>query len=228
LAEFKEGDTVKLKPDVIRDIKKQFGEDDDTAYVDFPGKVRKVFSAGIMVAWENGTTNVNPKEALIAESIKENRSRIHNFSKFVNEAYSQSERYYKILNLQKERDEKQEELNQMRIDMEEDPDIEIEGGPIADKWGGELNRQEKEIEKLDNQIEKLENPVTRKKREAGIQSDAKKKLLKNIEDVKRSMKSWPDRTIEEQAAIYKKRYGITDEVNTVIDAIKELQAEEKL
>lgn len=161
-------------------------------------------------------------------------NRINNFETFVNESQpwhtskSEENRYEKLLQLQQERKEKQEELDQMFLDMEGDPDIESEGGPIADKWGKELNKQQEAIDKLDLQIEKMENPATRKKREAGLQTDSKRILLKNIEDVKRSMKAWPDRNVEEQASIYKKRYGISDELTAVVGAIKELQAENKL
>jgi hypothetical protein len=53
-------------------------------------------------------------------------------------------------------------------------------------------------------------------------SDSKKKLTKNIEDIKRSIKSWPDRTVEQQAVIYKKRYEIQDSLEEVTRVLEEI------
>src|SRR3972149_6681063 len=102
--DFKEGDRVRLKPDVIKEIKKTFGENDETAYVDHPGSVKKVFSSGVMVKWDNGQGNVNPKNALEPvtnesieeEYIKERQERqslnvLKHFSAFVNESLNETE-----------------------------------------------------------------------------------------------------------------------------------------
>ena len=64
--DFKVTDRVKLKPDVIKQIKNMFGVNDETAYVDYPGTVIRVFSSGLMIKWDNGQTNVNPKDSLMS------------------------------------------------------------------------------------------------------------------------------------------------------------------
>jgi hypothetical protein len=55
-----------------------------------------------------------------------------------------------------------------------------------------------------------------------------KKILKNLEDIKRSIKSWPDRTIPQQAEIYKTRYKIAADVAEIGNILTALKAENKI
>lgn len=154
--------------------------------------------------------------------------RIHRFESFINE----SSREDKIYDLKQERNELQNDIRQAWSDMENDPDIEPEGGKIADEWGGKLNKMEAELEKLTAKIDKMENPAARKastaKEETPV-AQIKKIFSKYIDDINQSRKSWPDRTVEEQAVIYKRRY-LSDkaDLEDVKKAIDELQSEKKL
>ena len=154
--------------------------------------------------------------------------RIHNFKSFVNESYDDfgTATYRKHQALEQEIKELKDDIKQAWSDMENDPDIEIEGGPVADSWAEKIENMETELKKLEEKIKKIENPKARERRT--VQTDAKKKLTKNIEDINRSVKSWPDRTLQQQAEIYKTRYKITDDLDTIVAVLKELQADKKI
>jgi hypothetical protein len=172
--------------------------------------------------------------------------RIKLFEQFVNEAYDDygtplhtkwTEAQDELVSLQQELKDLKQELKDAFSDMENDPKIEPEGGKVADEWGGKLNdieenieKKKKEIEKLEAKIYKMENPAQRKNSTlAATPKDAAKHLLmKNIEDIKISMRSWPDRTIPQQAEIYKKRYKLVQDVEDIAAALTELEAEKKI
>lgn len=141
---------------------------------------------------------------------------IHNYTSFLNEA----SREVRIFDLEEELENLEADIKQAYSDMENDPDIEIEGGPVADEWGGKIDKMEKEVEKIKEKIAKLKIPI--KPREPKPFTDAKKLLTKNIDDIKQSMKSYPDRTVQQQAEIYKKRYKIKDGLETIATALKEI------
>lgn len=154
--------------------------------------------------------------------------RIHNFEQFVNEAYDDygTPMWHKYTELQDELASLKQELKDLYSDMENDPEIEIEGGKVADEWGDKIEKKEAEIKKIDDKINKMENPGPRKAREK--KSDAEAKLNKNIEDIKRSIKSWPERTIPQQAEIYKTRYKIDADVAEIANVLTALKAENKI
>jgi len=158
--------------------------------------------------------------------------RIHTYESFLNEAkplFSATEN--KIMDLQQELKDLKSDLKQAWTDMENDPDIEPEGGKIADEWGGKLEDLQKQIEMIEAKIEKLENPTKKKAKtyeEITPVGIAKKSLLNNIVDIKKSIKSWPDRTVQQQAEIYKKRYGMKAELADIATALGEIQTENKI
>lgn len=151
-------------------------------------------------------------------------SRIHNFKNYIDESYNKnadlSQAKEDLARLKKE-------LKQAWIDMENDPDIEPTGGPIADGWGEKIAKLETEVEKMEKKIEKLEKP--REKKEEDPVAGTKKVLVKHIEEIKRSMTAWPDRTIEQAAEIYKKRYFHNNfDASLIVKALGELKDEKKL
>lgn len=117
--------------------------------------------------------------------------------------------------LEIERDETEEEIKQLRIDMEEDPDISNPNEKTANDYGTKLNVLDDKLEKINAQINKAENPKAR-----ATKSDAYKKIKKNMDDVLRSKRTFPTRTKEEAAVILKKRYNIVQ--GSVVDALTEL------
>ncbi len=174
--------------------------------------------------------------------------RIHNFKKFIDEAYDDhgtplnrkwTEAQDELASLDHELKNLKQDLKQAFSDMENDPDIEPEGGKVADEWGAKLNdieeeiaAKKKEIEELEAKIDKMENPAARKKKELtyeeAIHMETIKTINKNIDDIKKSRTTWPDRTIEQEAEIYKKRYGINGDIEGVLYALKKLQDEKKI
>ena len=172
--------------------------------------------------------------------------RIHTYESFINEAYDDygtplnakwTEAQDELASLDQELKDLKRDLKDAFSDMENDPDIKPEGGKVADEWGGKLNKIEediekkkKEIEKLVAKIDKMENPTPRKNSTTATtpKDAAKALLLKKIEDIKVSMKAWPDRTIQQQAVIYKKRYNLVQDVEDIATALEELETENKI
>lgn len=150
--------------------------------------------------------------------------KIHNFKSYIDESYNKNS---ELLQLKQDKKDLEAELKQAWMDMENDPDIEPEGGPVADSWGGKLEDLQKEIEKLDTKIKKMEAPKAKK--EENPLAETKKVLMKHAEEIKRSVQSWPDRTLEQAAEIYKKRYFDNDfDQSLIVKALKELQEEKKI
>lgn len=171
--------------------------------------------------------------------------RIQNFESFINEAAYEkygTASYWKYEELKDELKDLKSDLKQAWIDMENDPKIEIEGGPVADAWGGKIEKLENDITDVEAKIAKMESKPVKKELtydevmaketpeyKAKIKvEDAKKSLLNKIDDIKKSILAWPDRTIPEQAEIYKKRYGLKAELADIATALTELQAEKKI
>jgi len=61
-------------------------------------------------------------------------------------------------------EELQNKSTEVYKDMENDPDVELEGGRVANHYGSILNRIDKQIQKVRKQIEILENPVLASKK----------------------------------------------------------------
>lgn len=173
--------------------------------------------------------------------------RIHTYESFINEAYDDqgtplnkkwTDAQDELASLEQELKDLKQDLKQAFSDMENDPNIEPEGGKVADEWGGKLNdieeeieKKKKEIEKLLAKIDKMENPTKRKdSTKADTPKDAAKAILVryHLDDIKTSMKAWPDRTIQQQAEIYKKRYKLVQDVEDISAALAELEAEKKI
>lgn len=166
--------------------------------------------------------------------------RFHTFESF-NEAkdlFSKTE--LKIMDLNDELKDLKSDLKQAKIDMEGDPEIEIEGGPVANEWGKKIMDLEDQIEKTKAKIQKLETP-----RKPGVKKEltyeeainkdkikakktAKSYIEKEKEDILRSMKSYPNRSYTEQAIIYKKRYNIPGDLEYIEDILKELNWKMKI
>jgi chromosome segregation ATPase len=55
----------------------------------------------------------------------------------------------------KDIDKLKRKLQQLQVDQENDPDVELSGGKNADKYGSKMNNIEKELNNLLDKIEKL-------------------------------------------------------------------------
>jgi hypothetical protein len=139
-----------------------------------------------------------------------------------NEAYDDYDTpmWHKHRELKLQLIELKNDLKDAWLDMENDPEVEPEGGPVANKWADRIEKMEKEIAEVESKINKMENTV---KKARTPQSDAQKKITKNVEEIRKSILSWPDRTPEQQAEIYKKRYSINDDLETIVNVLKELK-----
>lgn len=112
------------------------------------------------------------------------------------------------------------QIQNKRWEMENDPELIADtSGPLAQKYGQELNELEEQLAKEKAKLDK----IMKKQRAPGKpKSDSKKILLANAEDIRRSRRIYPERTIGEQAAIYKKWYNITDDENTIANVLVEI------
>ena len=162
--------------------------------------------------------------------------RIHTYESFVNEG--------KLEDWNEEKNDLIQQIADMRNDMENDPEVieqpdASEPGSKADWYGGELNKLEAQLEKIEAKIKKeLETRAKRKdmraqnKKEPTYEEVVLKDILdvlnSKIADIKQSQRSWPDRPLEQQAEIYKKRYGITDKTEDVVKALQYLQTQKKI
>jgi len=153
--------------------------------------------------------------------------RIFSYDSFLNES--------RLTDMYDERKELILQIADMRKDMENDPEV-IEQpdasapGSKADWYGGELGKLDAELEKLEAKIAKAEDRKNPKELtyEEAVHMDTIKTMNKNIEDIKKSRASWPDRSMEQEAEIYKKRYGINGDIEGIIYALKKLQDEKKI
>lgn len=131
-------------------------------------------------------------------------------------------------------DELNDELKDLLRDRRElDRDMEEEAGEKGDKWtdadanryGEQMNRKDEEIEKKEKEIklaqEKLDKFSEPKEKKAGDVSYAI--LKKNIEDIKKSIKAWPERSTKGQAEIYKTRYNMGEDIPSIMIAIEKLK-----
>ena len=60
--------------------------------------------------------------------------------------------YYEVLELRDEKHDLELLIKNLYSEMENDPEIEVEGGPIADQYGDELNKLENKLYKINKQI----------------------------------------------------------------------------
>ena len=60
--------------------------------------------------------------------------------------------YSEVLDLRDEKHDLELRIKNLYREMENDPEIEIEGGPIADQYGDELNKLENKLYKVNKQI----------------------------------------------------------------------------
>ena len=82
----------------------------------------------------------------------------------------------------------------------------------------EIEAKKKEIKIAQEKFDKFSEPKEKKP------GDSSYFVLKNhLEDVKKSIKAWPDRTDKEQATIYKKRYDMGEDIPSIIIAIEKLK-----
>lgn len=139
------------------------------------------------------------------------------------EQFSELEEGRKSLDdLYSEKKELLNDIKDVRNDMENDqevidqPDASVKGS-AADQYGDKLNKLEAQLEKIDAQIEKVLNPKGRVEK-----PDAYWILQKHIDDAKDSIKKFPERTEEESATIFKKRYNIRCSIESTISAMVEL------
>tara|TARA_B100000902_G_C26876712_1_gene700519 strand:- start:374 stop:622 length:249 start_codon:yes stop_codon:yes gene_type:complete len=57
-----------------------------------------------------------------------------------------------VMDLRAEKLDLELRINNLYREMENDPEIEIEGGPVADQYGDELNKLENKLYKINKQI----------------------------------------------------------------------------
>ena len=60
--------------------------------------------------------------------------------------------YSEVLDLRDEKHDLELLINNLYREMENDPEIEAEGGPVCDQYGDELNKLENRLYKVNNQI----------------------------------------------------------------------------
>ena len=60
--------------------------------------------------------------------------------------------YSEVLDLRDEKHDLELRIKNLYREMENDPEIEIEGGPVADQYGDELNKLENRLYKVNKQI----------------------------------------------------------------------------
>ena len=60
--------------------------------------------------------------------------------------------YDEVLDLRNEKHDLELRIKNLYREMENDPEIEVEGGPVADQYGDELNKLENKLYKINKQI----------------------------------------------------------------------------
>jgi len=60
--------------------------------------------------------------------------------------------YDEVLDLRNEKHDLELRINNLYREMENDPEIEAEGGPVCDHYGDELNKLENRLYKVNKQI----------------------------------------------------------------------------
>ena len=64
--------------------------------------------------------------------------------------------YSEVLDLRDEKHDLELRIKNLYREMENDPEIEVEGGPVADQYGDELNKLENRLYKVNKQIAKYD------------------------------------------------------------------------
>ena len=64
--------------------------------------------------------------------------------------------YDEVLDLRDEKHDLELRIKNLYREMENDPEIEIEGGPVADQYGDELNKLENRLYEVNKQIAKYD------------------------------------------------------------------------
>lgn len=88
--------------------------------------------------------------------------------------YEWSEFSEEARNIKEELEDKKKELAELKIDMEQE--AEVEGGPIADRYGEEMNKLDKEIEDLTKQLDKANREAEVIKAITKVSKEISKKL----------------------------------------------------
>lgn len=120
---------------------------------------------------------------------------------------------------------------QLNIDMEQELGSLAETNELETEQGVELRDDYgRRLEDLDNQIKQAKNiydtAILAKSNYEQLKTkvdpiqDVKKILMNNIDSVKSSFTAFKERTLEEQAAIFKTRFQINDDIDTIVQAIK--------
>ena len=60
--------------------------------------------------------------------------------------------YDEVLDLRDEKHDLELRIKNLYREMENDPEIEVEGGPVCDQYGDELNKLENRLYKVNKQI----------------------------------------------------------------------------
>lgn len=163
-----------------------------------------------------------------------NMKKIHTFDQF-NESYKFSGySSKKEMDAADALDQLKDELKDLLRDRRElDRDMEEEAGEKGDKWtdadanryGSQMNKKDDEIEKMEKEIkvaqEKFDKFSEPKEKKAGDVSYTI--LKKNLEDIKKSIKAWPERSFKGQAEIYKTRYNMGEDIPAIIVALEKLK-----
>lgn len=157
--------------------------------------------------------------------------------------WKESKKYNEAYNFKRKQELEDElhtlidELSDLEKEREQlDTDMENEAGQAGDKWtdddanryGVYMDNKDREIEKKKKEIQKAQEIFDKfessRKSRVIKPGDISYKILKlHIDDLKSSIKSWPNRNDKEQAEIYKKRYGISEDIPSIIIAINKLK-----
>jgi len=157
------------------------------------------------------------------------------FENFNEELYvsSVSDKHLDLKYLKDELIDLEKDLKQLFRDQEQEigqiisktGDSESEDGvKVRDEYGARLEKLEKDIEKKKGEIKILDDKLNtpRKPRAIDPVVTVTKILNKHKEDIAQSKRSWPNRTPQEEAEIYKKRFEIAEPIETIISALNNL------
>lgn len=156
---------------------------------------------------------------------------IKTYNDFVNEAFNweaDRNRRDKMETAKEELDDLLDRRKQMDIDMEEEAGEKGDdfGDEEGNKWGAEMNKLDKQIEKARAKYEKAKEVYDnegrrgpRASKELTAEEAATKQLKANLDSVKASIKSYPDRTPKEAAKIFKDRYRLNMDVDSIASAL---------
>lgn len=118
----------------------------------------------------------------------------------------------------------QKRLKQIYADMEEDEDINNSDEKTANEYGQKINDMVDKIDKISTDLDKahIEYNNVFELKEPSLISLIKKDINKNIDEIKKSISNFKDRTPEENAKLFKTRYDISGSIDDIVSVLKEI------